>query len=316
MSVKKTGRKPAAKTKEDLSLTHLPDVFDEGLVKSVSPPKEVDVAKKTLVEETEKLPSPKPPRIVTEIEETPETIPAQVSPGSPTSPATEQGEPTFTVRQNGQEIEQKLPTFLAEGQESSSPSVPEPSVSQDKTLETAVPQAFVSEVREVASEVKRERKGTLVTIFILLGMVLVAGGVVGLFVMNTKKQEGTVTPTASPVSESEATPSPTPTIIIDTESQTPEASVSAEVKKEVKVDVLNGTAIKGLAAKEAANLRKAGFSIGAVGNGEPSKAGTIVVPEGKLALGEEIKAVLANYTFTVSQDAQVSVITVTLGEPS
>ncbi len=320
-----------AKKKEVLEVTQLPDVFDEDsstmakpvVIHSDDQAEKISASVAQVDQEDEKLPSPRPPRIVTEVEEEELVVPTEPEAKEEMPPASEPlEEPTFTVRQNGQTVEQKLPAFFVDGSESVSSEKPqdealpvEPQSQETQALEAAVPQAFVSEVRQVATEVKRERKGTLVTIFIIFGMILVAGGVLGLFVMNTRKQNGAQS-TPEPTAVVEATPEPTPTVIINTGDMGSTASVSAEVKKEVKVNVLNGTAIKGLANKEAAILRKNDFTIGTVGNGDPAKAGTIVVPTGRLDMGEEIKSLLTDITFTVTEDAEVTAITVTLGEPT
>jgi hypothetical protein len=331
MAVKKTTRRPSMKKKEPMKVTKLPDVFDEEAsakpIAPIAPVEDLEVEPTIVEPQPEELPSPRPPRIVTEVEEEqPETqsepsetsVPEEKAPETTTELPTE---PTFTVRQNGQTVEQKLPSFfVGESDDKVSEADPiaelptEPQSQETQVLESVVPQAFVGEVREVAREAKRERKGALVTVFIIIGMILVAGGVLGLFVMSTRKQGGNQ-PTPQPSAEVMATPEPTPTIIVNTATSSATASVSAEIKKEVKVNVLNGTAIKGLANKQAAILRENDFVVGTVGNGDPTKAGTIVVPEGRLDLGEEIKTLLTEFSFTVSEDSTVKAITVTLGEP-
>ncbi|PWU23864.1 hypothetical protein C5B42_01540 [Candidatus Cerribacteria bacterium 'Amazon FNV 2010 28 9'] len=147
----------------------------------------------------------------------------------------------------------------------------------------------------------------LVSIFIILGMVLVAAGIVGLYVMTKKSSDQ---PIATPAPQ--ATPVPTPTVVVATPTPTPDPALL----KSVKVNVLNGTTTKGLAAKEAAVLKSAGFTLGTVGNGSPSDAGTISVPTGKTAIADAIKAALTGFTFTVTEDAKATQVTVTLGAPS
>jgi hypothetical protein len=184
--------------------------------------------------------------------------------------------------------------------------------SETQVLEEVIPQAFVGEVREVAREVKQEKKSALVTTFLILGMILVAAGVVGLYILGTKKS-GTPAPTPTPTpTPLQATPTPTPTVIINT------ATESAELTPvtDLKVNVFNGTTIKGLAAKEAAVLKKAGYTIGNVGNGDPTKAGTITVPTGETAAATGIQSALSKFTFTVKEDAKATSITVVLPEPN
>lgn len=331
MAVKKTTKRPSMKKKEPMKVTKLPDVFDEESsakpIAPIAPVEDIEAESNVVEPQPEELPSPRPPRIVTEVEEEqpqtqPESLQAPVLEETTPETTTElPTEPTFTVRQNGQTVEQKLPSFFVGESDEKSAEVEspmelptEPQSQETQVLESVVPQAFVGEVREVAREAKRERKGALVTIFIIIGMILVAAGVLGLFVMSTRKQGGNQ-PTPQPSAEVMASPEPTPTIIVNTATSSATASVSAEIKSEYKVNVLNGTAIKGLANKQAAILRKNDFVIGTVGNGDPAKAGTIVVPEGRLDMGEEIKTLLTEFTFTVSEDTTAKAITVTLGEP-
>lgn len=309
MAAKKAHPKKNAKKKEEIKLSHLPDVFEEP---SAGSPEGENVVVTVVESETtvtaepmaEDLPSPRPPRIVTEVEEEKE----EVLDEEKVKQSDAETEPTFTVRQNGQTIEQELPSFFAEKKKEEAPTAQSP---EQQILEAAVPQAFVGEANEVATEVKKERKGVLVTFFIILGMILLAGGIVGLFLVSSKKGETTIVST--PQVAATPAPTPSPKVIVSTETI---ASASAELKQSVKVNVLNGTAIKGLAAKEAAVLKQNGFTLGTVGNGNPALAGTIVVPTEKLVLGEEIKALLSDFTFTVTEDSKVSAITVTLGEPN
>ncbi len=304
-------KKKMTKRKEVVPVTPLPDVFDEETSVQAKPTMVAETEIEAKPKEAEALPTPRAPRIVTEIEEEKEE----------TKGESVSSEPSFTVRQNGVAVEQKLPSFFvdkeSENQAEAVPTNSEMATEQtagEKALEEAMPQAFVGEVRQVASEVKRERKGTLVTVFIVLGMILVAGGIVGLFFLNTKRQNGSAqTSAATPVVE--ATPEPTPTVIVTTASASA-SLVTEEMKQGIKVNVLNGTTIKGLAAKEAAIIKKNGYTLGTVGNGDPASAGKIVVPTGKLDLGEDIKALLPDITLSVSEDAKATTITVTLGEPS
>lgn len=296
----------------------LPDVFDEeaAMIPPINQPVEPVAAPEPppLESTKEVLSPPRAPRIVTEVEEPVEAEEEVLEEPEISKSEAKRTEPEFTVRQNGETIKQDLPAFFKEEQAETSTTTDEP-VKPKSYDEDIIPQAFVSEVKEVASEVKRERKGTLVTAFIIIGMVLVASGIVGLLFINTKKQgeSAVATPTPTPRVEVSATPVPTPTIIVNT------ATVSAVPvsKVGVKVNVLNGTTIKGLASKEAAILKADGFTLGTVGNGVPEKAGTITAPKGKESLVEEIKTKLVGFTFTSSSTASGSAeITVTLGQPA
>jgi hypothetical protein len=223
--------------------------------------------------------------------------------------------------------EQSLPKFFSEDlripdempnqPKINPPQQPDPMVQKaTQILEKTVPQAFVGELNEVRDEVKGEKRNLLVTFFIIAGMVLVAAGIVGtyLFIVNKPGSSGTNSnPTpANPVVETttpSATATPTPK---------PSASPSADLetlKKKTKVNVLNGTKIVGLAAKQAAALKKAGYITGTVGNGDPNQAGTITVPTGSLILGQDIQETLSTFTFTVKESATAKDATVVLDTP-
>lgn len=319
---------------KDAPVGHIPDIFDEeGTDASVIPSQRS--ARTPLVVEVEDIQA--------EVTQIPENgandesdLPAPTAPPAQeeetftasqtnTSPIRE---PSFTVRANGQEIEPKLPSFFAENSRKVETvadeqvsehhnvvpvaSMSAPQSEETKVLEAIVPQAFVGEVREVAKEVKQEKKSALVTFFIILGMLLVAGGVIALYILGTKKADGpSATPAPTPIVE--ATPNLTPTVIVNT--ATPSGELTTPTT-DLKVNVFNGTAIKGLAAKEAAVLKKAGYTIGNVGNGDPTKAGTITVPTGETAVAQGIQAALADFTFTVTEDAKATSITIVLDEPT
>ncbi len=311
------------KPRSQPTVAHIPDVFDEDAeAAKKTAPVSVEVEERITVVEPpgEDLPAPRPPRVVTEVmtEET-ESVAGEAS--------GEDAKPSFTVRQNGMTVEQKLPSFFVEGEdqaltkEDETPpavdtTVSMPQTPEEKMLETVVPQAFVGEVSQVAREVKQEKKGTLVTFFIILGMILVAVGAVGLYILSVKKNTQVVTPapTSQPTPVAQATPAATPTVIVTTATGSAVPTTSSPTTK-LKVNVLNGTKVKGLAAKEAALLKKAGYVLGTVGNGDPGKAGTITVPTGSSSVAEGIKSILSNFTFTVSEDPKAKDITVTLGDP-
>lgn len=298
--------------------TDLPDIFDEdsqvgGQARVESPRVEEEPAQ--VVPEID-LPAPRAPSVRTEV--VPElSLPEQDEMKATESPAPSREAQTFTVRQNGKEVEQKLPDFFVPDTDTT-PTAVEPkgeALTQTNVLESVVPQAFVGEVRQVAGEVQSEKKGTKITALIILGLLLLAGGVIGLLSLNAKRGENQkILPTPTPMTQVEATPTPTPTIVIKTATQS--ASVDPGLWKSLRVHVLNGTTVKGLAAKEAAVIKKLGFTIASVGNGEVARAGTIVVPEGKLDAGEAIQAGLENYVFTVSEDPKAKELTVVLGTPN
>lgn len=290
--------------------TDLPDIFDEevetgGQTQVESPRVEQEPAQ--AVPEVD-LPAPRAPSVRTEV------VPEETIPDPSPYPKESQ---TFTVRQNGKEVEQKLPDFFVPDTETT-PAAVEPkgeALTQTSVLESVVPQAFVGEVRQVAGEVQSEKKGTKITALIILGLLLVAGGVIGLLTLNAKRGENQeILPTPTPMTQVEATPTPSPTVVIKTATQS--ASVDPGLWKSLRVHVLNGTTIKGLAAKEALVIKKLGFTIASVGNGDATRAGTIVVPEGKTDAGEAIQAGMENYVFTITQDPQAKELTVVLGTPN
>lgn len=220
-----------------------------------------------------------------------------------------------------------LPSFFKESQEEPQPeasSRPEPAMSvpnleAQKVIESTLPQAVVGELHEVSREVKSEKRGALITIFIISGMLLVAAGLIGLYLVSTKRLNfgPLAVATPMPTPEVTATPQATPTVIVHDQTATPAAALDlTAAKKSTKVNVTNGTKIVGLAAKEAAVLKKAGFTLGTVGNGDPQAAGTIVVPTGKSDFGNAIKDALPDFAFTVTENAKAKDVTVTLDAPS
>lgn len=108
---------------------------------------------------------------------------------------------------------------------------------------------------EVAS--KPQWKTAVLVFFIVFGLTAVIGG--GIFwSQQSRPQEQALIPTS--------TPSPSPEVIAEVPSPEPVASLSAEIKKEKKVIVLNATGIAGLAGKVKTKLEKAGWSGVKTGN--------------------------------------------------
>jgi hypothetical protein len=327
---------PKRDKNEEPVVPHIPDVFDEDEKETVAPAKqpvtiEVETTEITIngVEET--------PEEATE-DEVPDDVVSEPTPSDdlplPDLPRSSRGMTTSVeevtssalpesepVMEESNLKDPELPAFFSEPQvekkEEKTPVVSmlnTPQTKEEKILEAAIPQAFVGELAEVSKEVKREKKGALITTFIVVGMILIAAGLVGLYWVTSRKSMGNTQPTPTPTVV--ATPVPTPLIIIHDTPASSSASMSAQIKKALKVNVLNGTKVVGLAAKEASVLKKAGFTIGTVGNGDPDNAGTIVVPTGKLDIGNTVKDALTNFTFTVTEDEKVKDITVTLGQPT
>lgn len=189
-----------------------------------------------------------------------------------------------------------------------------------KELEKTIPQAFVGEIDEITDDVKSEKKKLIGILCIVVAVLLLSIGLLVVYAKNV--QQSTMEPSPTPeglvaTPRPTITPSSSPTPIA-TKSGTLTATASgalADLKKKVKIDVLNGTTISGLAAKEAANLKKAGFVTGTVGNGKPENAGTIAVSSANVALATEIQKLLATYTFTITKNEKLVSVQVTLGEP-
>ena len=182
---------------------------------------------------------------------------------------------------------------------------------EEKMLEETVPQAYISETREIAKEVRSEKRNMLVTISIVVGAILVVVGLGGLALSTIiSKPSPTVSTAATPKATTQPVASTTP---VASASATPTASTTS---KPLKVNVYNGTTIKGLAAKEAAILKDAKMTLGTVGNGDPKLAGTIIVPTGKKEVGTQIEGLLTGFTFKITESATATEISVTLGEPT
>lgn len=175
------------------------------------------------------------------------------------------------------------------------------------------PQGVVGEINDAAEGGGSNKKLIGIILMVLAVLILAIGGLF-LYARNLF----TPTTVATPTPEVIATPIPTPVMSatpIATASATPlPASESAALKKKVKVDVLNGTKTAGLASKEAAVIKAAGFTTGTVGNGKPENAGTIVVAPAYKALAAEIQVVLKDFTFKITEDAKATAIVVTLGQ--
>ncbi len=183
-------------------------------------------------------------------------------------------------------------------------------------MDGALPQAVIGEINE-ASGGDDKRKLIGIVLIVVALIVLLAGILV---VYAKKLSSPTVVPTPTPMlTQPTMAPTPVPTA-------TPVASGSgslvatdsaefADMKKKIKVDVLNGTKISGLASKQAALLKAAGYTTGRVGNGDAEAAGTIVVPTGHTPIAKDIQNILKDMTFTVTEDKKATAVVVTLGEP-
>ncbi len=238
------------------------------------------------------------------------------APAAPVAPAPEVVQPT----------EPALPSFFEhdlKGDGVVAPTASAPSVSFDlpqtpqdsPATPGVVPQAMVGEIHEINEG--GNAKKIIGIVLMLIALVLLG---IGAFVVYSKTMSGTTEPTPTPISQPTATPTPVPTA-------TPQASDSASLvatnsaefvalKKKFKVDVLNGTKVAGLASKQAALVKKEGYTTGTVGNGDEEKAGTITVPATATALAKDLQRILSDFTFTITEDAKATSIVVTLGEPN
>lgn len=174
-----------------------------------------------------------------------------------------------------------------------------PFFKQDLSVEPAV-------VPPVPERPKSPKRTVALILLILALLLLGAGGVVwytrSIFAPVTLPQE---TPTPMPSIEPIMTPAPVA-------SDSAVASASALLKGKVKVDVLNGTKVAGLASTNASILKTAGYVMGRVGNGE--SAGTIVYDPQYEVLAKDIQKLLTKFTFTLNPVAGEKTIVVTLGE--
>jgi hypothetical protein len=207
--------------------------------------------------------------------------------------------------------EPALPSFFAQDLQSNvAPVTPGQMDTPLNTIESTMPQAVVGEINQEASGGGGKKILGIVLVIVAL-IVLAVGGLI-LYAKNLFAPVPLPTPTPTTAATPSVTPSTGPTPVA---SGSATASQSAELKKKVKVDVLNGTTTAGLAAKQAAVLKAAGFTTGTVGNGTPANAGTIVVAPANKALATEITTLLKEFTFTITESAKATTIQVTLGEP-
>ncbi len=175
------------------------------------------------------------------------------------------------------------------------------------------PQAVVGEINDAAGEGGSNKKLIGIILMVLAVLILAIGGLF-LYARNLFSPTSVPTPSPEVVATPRPTPVSTPTPVASASATPLPASESAALKKKVKVDVLNGTKIAGLATKQAAVIKAAGFVTGTVGNGDAADAGTIVVAPTYKALVIEIQNALKEFTFKVTEDAKATSITVTLGE--
>lgn len=311
------------------------NVFDEE-VKDTAP-----APRRSVVVEIEDVPPQAPEQPVTEQPQTlptPTEITVEPTVDGSTAPAAKEPEVSFAppleapaapvapAPETVQPSEPALPSFFEhdlKGEGVVAPAASAPTVSFDlpQTPQAApanpgvVPQAVVGEIHEI-NEGGNSKK--IIGIILILIAVVLLG--IGAFVVYSKTQTATPEPTPTPISQPTATPTPLP-------SATPQASDSASLvatnsaefvalKKKYKVDVLNGTKVAGLASKQAALIKKEGYTTGTVGNGDEEKAGTITVPTAAAALAKDLERILSDFTFTVTEDAKATGIVVTLGEPN
>lgn len=286
------------------------------------------------------LPSPPsvlPPPTEVRVEPSAETTPAP----APVEPSTSASTPAPQPAAPSAPVEPPLPAFFAQdlnggsqpGQSSQTAQqavIPPPAVTVDAStpippitpseqpvspVEAAVPQAFVGEIHEV-SEGGGSKKKIIGIVLIVFALLLLAGGLFLLF------GRGLLTPTESepvsvaPVTQSSPTPTASPLATGSAQLTATASGELTELKKKFSVSVLNGTSISGLAGKQADILRKAGYTMGSIGNGAARNAGTIVAPKEAAPLVADIQKLLSDFTFTATESATAKNITVTLGEPN
>lgn len=299
------------------------DVFDDVEVETTLP---ASVKSRYVVEVESVQPPEDTPTAITsalEVSTQVETVtqPEELVPPTPPiantqSEITQDHGPSIKV-ENKSGDEPILPRFFEENLQSV-PEVenepePEPHFSPQQeeeakqVFEQAVPQAFVADI-EQESETSGKRS-VVVLILLILGILCLVGGIVALVLTNSSKSTTEVA-VASP---QPVLATPTPTL---EPTPTPQASISAELKKKYSVSVLNGTSIKGLAAKEASIIHQAGYKLGTVGNGDPKTSGTITVPTGQKDIGNDLATLLSNFTLTISESDSATAITIDLNTPN
>lgn len=218
--------------------------------------------------------------------------------------------------------EPSLPSFFEHDLKGTVPAdTVEPSAPQSqevKMLENTVPQAFVGEINEIGDDVKSEKKKLFGILLIVVAVMLLSLGLLVLYAKNIQQSSPGPTPASvitTPVPTTKAAMSPSP---VATGSGSLTASGSgtlADLKKKVKVDILNGTTVAGLASKQATVVKKAGYLTGTVGNGKPENAGTIAVSTANMALAQDIQKLLTEFTFTITKNEKLTTVQVTLGQP-
>lgn len=329
-----TKSKPTSSKSKSASDIPVVNVFDEEAKESApSPRRSVVVEIEDVPPQAPEQPVPVQPQTLptpTEISVEPTVDTTQTAATEPevsfAPPLEAPAAPSVPEPELVQPNEPALPSFFEhdlKGEGVVAPVAQAPSVSFDlpQTPQAApsnngvVSQAVVGEIHEL-NEGGNSKK-IIGIILILIAIVLLG---VGAFVVYSKTQSATNEPEPTPISQPTATPTPVP-------SATPQASDSASLvatnsaefaalKKKYKVDVLNGTKVAGLASKQAALVKKEGYTTGTVGNGDEEKAGTISVPTAAAALAKDLKRILSDFTFTVTEDAKATSIVVTLGEPN
>lgn len=333
-------KKHSTKTTKPKSPVAIANVFDEEEATPPTPRKpvvvEIEGTNGALQSQSEVLPPP------TEISVDTPAKPVETAPVAPEVPApvsspwqapqvttpaeSSSGSSEANVTQPSATPEPVLPSFFEHDlkgapDSSAAPAAPlttdvsaQPTTTGTPTLEGALPQAIVSEMSE-GGDSKKKWIGIALIVLALLILLI------GIFIIYAKKLSSppaTVTPTplvTQPQATSKPVASATP---VATQSGSLTATTSAEFKalqKKVKVDVLNGTKIAGLASKQASILKEAGYVTGRVGNGETANAGTIVTASSSAALVSDIQRILSDFTFKVTQDPKVTTVVVTLGEP-
>lgn len=180
-----------------------------------------------------------------------------------------------------------------------------------------LPQAMVGEINEMSGEGGGNTKKIIGIVLIVVALVLL---VVGALVVYAKRlSEPVVVPTPEPTSIPVASPTPalsaTPVASGSASSTATGSGTLTDLKKKVKVDVLNGTKVAGLASKQAAVIKAGGYTTGTVGNGDADEAGTIVIPTGYATVAADLQKLLADFTFTITEDKAAKNVVVTLGEP-
>ncbi|HSW90348.1 MAG TPA: LytR C-terminal domain-containing protein [Patescibacteria group bacterium] len=183
----------------------------------------------------------------------------------------------------------------------------------DIGMTVTLPQAVVGELNEINRDVKDEKK-KLLGIFFMALAVLVIAIAAGYMIVQKRSEGGNVAPTSDTI----------PAPVINAPSALPQATpppagsgaTTSAILKDLKVNVLNGTTIAGQAAKEASVLKSAGYTIGTVGNGDPTKAGIIEYPTGLADFAAGIQKTLTGFTFTLKESPGLTkTVVVTLPKP-